>query len=89
MFIVFVTGTPLHRRDEHSVERLVESCCKEAEIYSRLGLDSILVENMNDLPYTVADEVGPEITSSMAIICREVRKVFPEEKPVGKFVIFS
>jgi predicted TIM-barrel enzyme len=57
----YFLGTPFHRPDQHNVEKLLDHCCQEAEIYSRLGLDSILVENMNDLPYLVSDEVGPGI----------------------------
>jgi len=38
---------------------------------------------MNDIPYVAGDEVGHEICSTMSAICREVRKVFPSEKPVG------
>ena len=35
----------------------------------------------------VSIESFPEITSSMAIICREVRKIFPANKPVGEKLI--
>lgn len=77
-------GTPLHRPEDHSVTRLIDKACREAEIYSRLGVDSILVENMHDLPYVAKDQVGHETTAVMTAICREVRKVFPKQKPVGK-----
>ena len=82
-----ILGTPLHRSGQHSVQRLIDDSCAEAEVYSRLGLDSVLVENMNDLPYVVDSEVGPEICSTMAVICREVRKIFPAEKPVGEILV--
>jgi len=80
----FDSGTPLHRGGRHSVAKLIDDCCAEAEVYSRLGLDSVLVENMNDIPYVTENEAGPEVGSTMAVICREVRKVFPASKPVGK-----
>ena len=38
---------------------------------------------MNDIPYVTENDAGPEICSSMSVICREVRKVFPATKPVG------
>jgi len=76
-------GTPLHRPEEDSVCQLIERACRETEIYSRLGVDSILIENMHDLPYIAKDEVGHEVTAAMTAICREARKVFPKEKPVG------
>lgn len=82
-------GTPLHDPSLHSVDSLIDSACKEAEIYSRLGLDSILVENMHDIPYVAGDEVGHEITATMSAICREVRKLFPKGKPVGVQVLAS
>ena len=48
----------------------------EAELYVEAGVDGILIENMNDLPF-VNRNVGPEITSAMTAVAVAVKSVAP------------
>lgn len=73
-------GTPLNDR---SIKQIVYAACKEAEIYMKCGVDGIVVENMHDIPYMPAKEIGPEIVSSMTRICTAVRQLVPEHVPCG------
>lgn len=65
-------GTPFNKL---SPKEIVNTCITEASIYSKLNIDSIMIENMHDIPY-LKRKVGPEITSMMTIISYEVKKIF-------------
>ena len=49
----------------------------------RLGIDGLIVENMNDTPYVKSNILGPEIIAAMTSTSAAVRSIFPKEKPVG------
>ncbi|XP_075045332.1 uncharacterized protein F13E9.13, mitochondrial-like [Mixophyes fleayi] len=66
------------------VTQILEAACEEAELYRRAGIDGLIIENMNDIPYTL--HVGPEITASMATICAAVRQTCPR-LPLGVQVL--
>jgi uncharacterized protein len=70
-------GTPLNHLP---MEQIVDLIIRQAETYLSCGIDSIMIENMHDVPY-LKREVGPEIVASMAIIATELRKL--TEKPLG------
>ena len=70
-------GTPFYGGD---FQRILTKALEETELLSQ-HVDGIIVENMFDVPYCKL--VGPEIVSSMAVICNEVRRTFPVNKPVG------
>ena len=72
-------GTP---RNKQSLAEIIDVALQETEILSKHGYDSVIVENMHDLPYT--KNVGPEIMTCMTSACKEVRKIFPKDKPVGQ-----
>ncbi|XP_050521851.1 uncharacterized protein F13E9.13, mitochondrial [Daktulosphaira vitifoliae] len=73
-------GTPLFKGN---VNKIVDDACREAEIYSKCGIDGIVVENMHDVPYIHAQYVGPEIVSMMTRICSSIRKIVPHNIPCG------
>ena len=54
----------------------------EANLYNEAGVDSVLVENIWDIPYLQSESVGPEVVSTMTRACLQVRKVF-KNGPVG------
>lgn len=64
-------GTPLNK---FSINQIIEMVLKEAEIYQASGIDSIMLENMHDVPY-LNRQVGPEIISSMTVVTQEVRRI--------------
>ncbi|XP_056381652.1 uncharacterized protein F13E9.13, mitochondrial-like isoform X2 [Hyla sarda] len=74
-------GTP---RGTLPVAQILEDACKEAEIYRKAGIDGLMVENMNDIPYTL--HVGPEVTASMATVCAAVKQICPR-LPLGVQVL--
>ncbi|KAK7505747.1 hypothetical protein BaRGS_00003018 [Batillaria attramentaria] len=59
-------GTP---NSNHSVQQIVDLACQEARVYKEAGLDAVMVENMHDVPYLHTSDVGPEITSTMSVVC--------------------
>ena len=65
-------GTPKYNAG--SWQRVIDSALHEAETYTRAGVDGILVENMNDVPFTNRF-AGPEITASMTRICSDVKSI--------------
>ena len=75
-------GTPAHHM---SVDQLIGAAVAEARTYAQVGIDAVLIENMNDLPYVQpGGDLGPEIVSSMAVICRAVRQELAQSTiPVG------
>lgn len=63
-----------------SVSKLAEQALVEARELEINGIDSIMIENMHDVPY-VAGEAGPEIVSAMtAIACLLREKI---DLPMG------
>lgn len=72
-------GTP---KNCLSNEDIIMKALEEAKIYADNNYDAIIIENMFDIPY-LKREVGPEIISMMAIICRDIKKLYFPNKPVG------
>lgn len=65
-------GTPDYGDD---VKSIIAKAKKEAEIYKEFGIDSVIIENMHDVPY-LKKGVGPEITSLMSVIGYEIKSSF-------------
>ncbi|MCB0654054.1 MAG: BtpA/SgcQ family protein [Saprospiraceae bacterium] len=53
---------------------ILEQAVMEAEKYAAAGLDGIILENMHDTPY-LRNEVGHEISTMMAVVGREIKKI--------------
>lgn len=73
-------GTPAHNL---SMNQLVERASQEARLYAQVGIDGVIIENMNDLPYMLARDLGPEIVASMSVIAHSVREEIPAQISVG------
>ena len=63
-------GTPKYGNDKSFI---IEDALKEAEICKAAGIDSIMIENMHDVPY-LKGEVGHEISSLMTLVSHEIKK---------------
>jgi len=72
-------GTPSNKL---SPKQIVDKCIAEAKIYNDNNIDSIMIENMHDIPY-LKRKVGPEIVTMMSVIAVEIRKIIPQERPIG------
>ncbi len=66
-------GTPKYG---NSINEIIDKACSEAEIYSKYNFDTIILENMHDVPY-MNRKVGPEVTAVMTAVALNVRKIFP------------
>ncbi|XP_048829226.1 uncharacterized protein F13E9.13, mitochondrial [Brienomyrus brachyistius] len=78
--MIHVKSLPGSPFNKSSVPAIVEDACREAEIYSYERIDGLIIENMHDLPYTLA--VGPEVCASMTAVCAAVRRTCPS-LPLG------
>jgi len=63
-------GTPAYGG---SVKEIIAGAMREARLLKRAGIDALLLENMHDVPY-LKREVGPEISSLMAVVGYEIKK---------------
>ncbi|XP_061163486.1 uncharacterized protein F13E9.13, mitochondrial-like [Saccostrea echinata] len=75
-------GTP---RSSANIRSILSFVRKEASIYWNAGVDSILVENMHDLPYVQSKDIGPEIVACMTRICSTAKVVF-QERSLAAFI---
>ena len=74
-------GTP---RNAHSPSQIIDAALKEAEILKKAGIDSIMIENMHDVPY-LNGSVGHEISSLMAIIAYQIKRL--TSLPIGMQIL--
>ncbi len=70
-------GTPNHNLNS---SQIIEEALKESKIYKKAGIDSIIIENMHDIPY-LKGGVGHEISALMALIGYRVKQ--ETQLPVG------
>lgn len=73
-------GTPKYAGNFNEI---VEKAKNEANVYSQHKLDSVLIENMHDVPYVQESALGPETISCMSRIATEIRKIIPKSMPCG------
>lgn len=69
-------GTPRYN-PRMNVNRIVDKAKEEAETYAKAGIDGVLIENMNDIPY-LNRTVGPEITAAMTSVACAVKSILPD-----------
>ena len=70
-------GTPKYSLNSANI---IDEALKEAIIYKKAGIDSIMIENMHDIPY-IKDGVGHEITTLMALIANSIKQ--ETKLPIG------
>lgn len=70
-------GTPKYKLE---TSLIIEKALNEARIYKKAGIDSIMIENMHDIPY-IKGGVGHEISSIMTLIAYLIKK--ETKLPVG------
>ncbi len=67
-----------------SPSQIIDKALAEAETLKSAGIDSIMIENMHDVPY-LNGSVGHEISTLMAIIAYEIKKL--THLPVGMQIL--
>ena len=75
--VLALPGTPKNRLD---ASKIIDEALKEARIYKKAGIDSIMIENMHDVPY-LKGKVGHEISSLMTLIAFLIKQ--ETNLPVG------
>jgi len=63
-------GTPKHHLEP---AQIIDKALKEAIIYKKAGIDSIMIENMHDIPY-IKGGVGHEVSSLMTLIAYLIKQ---------------
>jgi membrane complex biogenesis BtpA family protein len=63
-------GTPKH---QFSPQKIIDMALEEARIYKKAGINSIMIENMHDIPY-LKNGVGHEVSSLMTLIANYIKK---------------
>ena len=56
-----------------SIQAILDKVLEEQEIYSRAGIDALMIENMHDIPY-LRRKVGSEITALMSVIGKRIKE---------------
>ncbi|HET8781336.1 MAG TPA: BtpA/SgcQ family protein [Pyrinomonadaceae bacterium] len=70
--VIHVGALPGTPRGLRTVAELVALAKDEARMYREAGVDSVIIENMHDVPY-LRGEVGPEIVAAMTAVAVEVK----------------
>jgi membrane complex biogenesis BtpA family protein len=63
-------GTP---KNTLSPQKIIDLAVAEAKLYAQNGLNTVMIENMHDLPY-LNQKAGHEISSITAIIAYEIKR---------------
>ncbi len=63
-------GTPKHKL---SSSQIIDEAVIEARIYKKAGIDSIIIENMHDVPY-LKGQVGHEVSALMCLIAYLIKQ---------------
>ncbi len=62
-------GTPKYNG---SVKSIIDKALEESAIYLKAGVDSIMIENMHDIPY-LKRNLGHEISTMMCLIAEKIK----------------
>lgn len=68
--VLSLPGTPGNKL---SSQKIIDKAVEEAKVFKEIGFNTVMIENMHDIPYTKT--VGPEVTTLMAIIGKEIKKL--------------
>ncbi|MGD8792290.1 MAG: BtpA/SgcQ family protein [Anaerolineae bacterium] len=71
----------------YSIDKILDEALYDAEAMLEGGVDGLIVENMWDLPYYVADDVQMEGVTAQAVAARKVKEM--ADVPVGVNVIHN
>jgi uncharacterized protein len=71
--MVHVQALPGTPKNKLETSQIIEEAIDEARIYHKAGIDSIMIENMHDIPY-LKGRVGHEISSIMTLIAYLIKQ---------------
>lgn len=64
-----------------NLNELIAGAVAESFIYKECGFDALIVENTHDAPYVKSEEIGPETTAAMTVICQTLKS--ESQMPLG------
>jgi membrane complex biogenesis BtpA family protein len=76
--IVMIQPLPLpgsYKNNGQSIEKITEKVIKEVKLVNEAGFDSIILQNMGDMP--VKQVSRPEAIAFMSVIAKEIKRRFP------------
>jgi len=71
--MVHVKALPGTPKNTLEPAKIIDEALQEAVLYKRAGIDSIMIENMHDVPY-LKGKVGHEVSTIMAMIAHEIKR---------------
>lgn len=71
--MVHVKALPGTPKNILETSQIIDDAIKEAKIYQKAGINSIMIENMHDIPY-LKGRVGHEISSVMTLIAYLIKQ---------------
>lgn len=80
--MIHILPLPGSPRYSGSLDKVVSQARREAEVYCRHGVDSLLVENMHDRPF-FRSHVQPDTVSTLTRICLSIRALVGHDIPMG------
>ncbi len=72
--MVHIAPTPGAPLSDGNVKKIIARALEDAKILIDAGVDSLMIENMHDVPY-LNRSVGPEVTAIMSVVALELRKL--------------
>jgi len=82
--MIHLQALPGAPKNANSPSEIIDIALKEAEILKNAGIDSIMIENMHDVPY-LNRSVGHEISTLMSIIAHQIKNL--TGLPVGMQIL--
>jgi membrane complex biogenesis BtpA family protein len=71
--MVHVQSLPGTPGNKLSSQEIIDKAVEEAMVFKKLGFNTVMIENMHDIPYMKI--VGPEITTLMTLVGKEIKKL--------------
>jgi len=70
--MIHLAASPGTFNYNNNVKAIINKAVKEAEIYKKSGIETVMIENMHDVPY-LNKNVGHEVSTLMSIIAYEIK----------------
>ncbi len=72
-------GAPRYRGE--SLDRIYDTCLRDAERLIDGGLHGLIVENHGDIPFAKPEDIGPETPAFLSVVTDRIKRTF--DVPVG------
>jgi predicted TIM-barrel enzyme len=62
------------------INEISQKVIAETQLYARTRVDGLIFENMHDLPYSLANNLGPETSTAMTRVCLDAIRTLGEQR---------